>query len=145
MSIHDRVPVPQEGLNFPKPGDVVLGGTPPQSAAVLGGQGAWLATLVEQFDANAKRCNKHYSEWHISSRVKLVSKTKRDYLDPLVVKVLIFDPYCWEFAGYLKHDGPLFGHRGRYDTNASALPRELYAIAYEALITKGKENVQGNR
>jgi hypothetical protein len=135
----------------PQNNDAVLGGnaSPLTTAAVLGGQGKYLAKLFDCFNSEAKLCNEQYYRLELNHEVALVRKIRRDPLADLKVKVLQVNhlvlepegrPYTstfWLFAGYLKHDGALFiPATATYDP--AGCEKQLRAKAYQALITKGQ-------
>lgn len=125
--------------------DAVLGGdgrSPAPGALVLG-NGERYARLLDRFNAEAKACNKHYLRLELSPTVALIRKRRASPLDDIKVKVKTRrDELClsldrvgiysyWAFAGYLKHDGLIFGHRAKYDP--TRCDTELRDLALKAL------------
>ncbi len=108
----------------PEPGSLVLGGQrqPEPGSLVLGGHGLRLGKLFEKFNAEARLIGQGYSYQYlrVSKNLGLVRARKADPYADIKIKYLYqFDedlhPY-WDFAGYLKHDGLLFGSTAQYLT-----------------------------
>jgi hypothetical protein len=132
-------------MKQPKPDDAVLGGWTegPTPGALVLGTGKLYAKLFDRFNAEAKACNELYLRLQITPLVALIRKRKAMPLDDIKVKVwregqledegkLIDFPYAhWEFAGYLRHDGPLWGHTAKYDPSHCMV--SLRSIAEKAL------------
>lgn len=108
----------------PEPGSVVLGGQSPgpqPGSVVLGGHGSRLGKLFEKFNAEARPIGGDYRYLRISTKVGLVRLRKAEPYADIKVKYF-YDPQeedlrpYWDFAGYLKHDGLLFGATAQYLT-----------------------------
>lgn len=141
MSISDFTNKRQE----PEPTeyDAVLGGHSPDisTAAVLGGHGKRLALIFTLFNSHAKACNGCWMRLQIDDQVALVRKRRSAPLDHIKIKILVSYPVWyegkqlyqqyWAEAGYLKHDGSLFGQSATYDPARCEL--RLRPIAQHAL------------
>jgi hypothetical protein len=116
--------------------DAVLGGGDrfPAPGALVLGTGKLYSRLFDRFNAEAKACNEHYLRLELSPLVALTRKRRAQPLDDIKIKVW-YDREpgwaYWEFAGYLKHDGPLFGCSAKYCP--SRCVQELRSIAEKAL------------
>lgn len=131
--------------------DAVLGGNSPlTTAAVLGGQGVYLARLFDLFNSEAKQCNSSYLQLKFSAElngrfeeIALIGKLKRYPLDTLKIKVRQSLPTqkgmfrYWELAGYLAHSGSLFTP-ATASYNPVECEKEVRSIAYQALLQKAK-------
>lgn len=133
--------------NQPAEYDVVLGGNNPgeiisdaiASAAVLGGQGKYLALLFDWFNSEANQCNQKYFRLKLGENVALVGQIDRQPIDDLKIKVKYKAPrFDWQFAGWLKHGGVLFTPVTATYEHGHCI-REVRGIAYQALIQKAWE------
>ena len=107
--------------------DAVLGGNDrlPAPGALVLGTGKLYAKLFDRFNSEAKACNEYYLRLELAPVVALIRKRKAAPLDDIKIKVWsrsqlehegeLIDYGYWAFAGYLKHDGSLFGHTAKYD------------------------------
>lgn len=108
----------------PEFGSLVMGGHAPgpqPGSLVLGGHSQKLGKLFDRFNAEAKILNRDYRYLRISENLGLTRTRKADPYADIKVKYLYqpgendLHPY-WDFAGYLKHDGLLFGANAQYVT-----------------------------
>lgn len=115
----------------PELGSLVLGGTGPRpGSAVLGGLDGVAGKLgfyFERFNREAKPCNGDYLRLELSDRVALVRKRRSGPYDDIKIKYFVFKVLpttfqdrpvtlkYWEFAGWLKHSGILFGCKATYE------------------------------
>lgn len=139
-----------EVIMKPEPGSLVLGGPgacPQPGSLVLGGTAIFLGKLFDRFLAQAIPCNGLYLRLEISDKVALVRKRRADIYSDIKVKYLFSSegtyqgkPYTqdyWDFAGYLKHDGILFGSKARYVT--AKCEKEIRPIVLYTLIEEGQK------
>lgn len=129
----------------PEPGSLVLGGHAPgpqPGSAVLGGLDgveAKLGNYFERFNQEAKRCNEDYLRLELSNTLALVRKRRASPYDDIKVKYLVSKSGTfqdrsiiwkyWEFAGWLKHRGVLFGCKAYYDPSRSGTETRRLAVA----------------
>jgi hypothetical protein len=111
----------------PRIHDAVLGGNDrlPAAGALVLGTGKLYGKLFDRFNAEAKACNENYLRLELAPLVALVRKGNAMPLDEIKVKVWYIrelyhegkpiDWAYWSFAGYLRHDGPLWVHTAKYD------------------------------
>ncbi len=116
-------------MQQPKVDDAVMGGLTapaPAPGALVLGTGKLYGRLFDRFNSEAKACNELYLRLQITPLVALVRKQNAMPLDDLKVKVwhqgqieykgkVINFTYQNYFAGYLRHDGSLWGHTAKYD------------------------------
>lgn len=129
----------------PQSDDAVLGGNNscPNPGALVLGTGKQFALLFDKFNDKAELCNKYYLRLQLSPLVALIRKCGALPLADIKIKVwtapelvsieqngqIIYS--SWTFAGYLKHEGSLFGHTAKYDPASCQV--ELRSIALKAL------------
>lgn len=126
----------------PKKDDAVLGGgsRQPLPGSVVLGTGRQFARLFDCFNSEAKAINGTHQWLRVSERVALVRRSRAEPLEDIKVKYLLpgsehggFKGW-WVFAGYLKHDGPLFGHTAKYDP--ARCPKEYRSAVHQDLTQK---------
>ena len=122
----------------PQPTDAVLGSGQVVTDVVLGGHDKLLGKLFHRFNNEAVACNKLWLRLELSSQVALTRHKRRDPFADLNVKVIREHGY-WEFAGFIKHHGSLFGNTAFYVPSTSE--RELRKIALPVLL--GMRGIRG--